>query len=78
MVGFKVDVDSLGVSTLMIISCSLADWESDLSASLESDSASSRSQSLCNMSVCKKLCCVGSFYRQVCLEGGLLAWSEHI
>ena len=50
MVGFKVDVDSLGVSTLMIISCSLADWESDLSASLESDSASSRSQSLCNMS----------------------------
>ena len=52
VVGFEVDVDGLGISTLTIISCSSASWESDSSpsSSSESDSASSRSQSLRNMS----------------------------
>jgi hypothetical protein len=49
LVGYKVDMDSLGVSVLTTISCSSAGWELSSSASLESESAPSRSQSLCNM-----------------------------
>ena len=50
MVGFEVDVDGPGVSGLTLISRSSASWGDLSESSPESDSATSRSRSLRNMS----------------------------